>query len=128
MVNYVDNGREKVVDELKCENMNYFVEFPLEEDGDSLKRRLSGVGQGELVDVLRAVSLRREGESRKGKKVRACIDVSSAVSFSEGAGALLKNKKTVDKERGRCVLEEVKKWNEREVKMSELSAGVGREY
>lgn len=93
---------------LNCYNEDYIVEFPSDEDGESMKRRLSLGGQGELVESLRAVSLCREVEGRQGKKVKASVEKSAVVNFDNGSGYDSLKKQSASKEKRCSVLEEVK--------------------
>lgn len=52
--------------DINCNNVDYFVEFPIEEDVESVKRRLSGEMHNELVENFKAVVLKKNDEVRQG--------------------------------------------------------------
>lgn len=101
--------------ELKSSNLNYFVEFSIDEEGDTLKRRLGSEFQNVLVEGLNIVSIKKLDEDRRGKKVKADILLKEAGRFEKG---LIKDRRAVEvarRDKRSYVLIEVNKWNERNV-------------
>lgn len=95
------------VDEISCSNVDYFVEFPKEDLGDNMKRRMSGEIQKELVDNMKAVNLKKNVSGRNGKKARAGgLNRESVVSGKE----VYVSKEAVIIEKKFSVLNEVKRW------------------
>lgn len=56
--------------EISCDNVNYYVEFPIEDDVEGGRRSIGGEVQKELVENLQAVALKKKEEIKRGKKVR----------------------------------------------------------
>lgn len=87
--------------EIVCNNVDYYVEFPNEDEKDCEKKKISGEVQRELVDGLHAVMIKKKEEIRREKKIR----VEEAVCYDD------KNVKSLGVKEGRnTVLTEVRKW------------------